>query len=85
MIISGNIDPNDVESSLMEVAPSKIGGKLTKFLNNCEKSLTGYSLKTVVKRFSIIFGKYYGEIYKYAKGNHAGIASTMLQTHSMIK
>lgn len=35
MIILGNIDPKDVEASLMEVAANKIGGKLAKFLNIC--------------------------------------------------
>ena len=35
MIISGNINPKEVEASLIEVAASKIGAKFTKFLNVC--------------------------------------------------
>ena len=84
-MISASVDPKEMESTLMEVAANQIGRKLTKFLNNSEQSLTGYSLKVLVRRFSSVFSKYYGQIYKYAKGNHAAMASTMLQTHSMIK
>lgn len=59
-MISASVDPKEMESTLMEVAANQIGRKLTKFLNNSEQSLTGYSLKVLVRRFSSVFSKYYG-------------------------
>lgn len=69
----------------MEVSPQAIGGRLAKLLDFCEKTHSGYSLKSLVRKFSNLFTRYYGEIYKYSKANHPDAASTMLQTHSMIK
>lgn len=70
---------------MSEVAPGSIGGRLAKLLDFCEKAHSGYSLKALVRKFAGTFTRYYGEIYKFAKANHPDAASTMLQTHSMIK
>jgi hypothetical protein len=83
--IQGVVDAKALEATLSEVAPQTIGGRLAKLLDFCEKSHSGYSLKSLVRKFTNIFTRYYGEIYKYSKANHPDAASTMLQTHSMIK
>ena len=83
--IQGSVDLKALENVLTEVATQSVGGKLAKLLDFCERNHGGYTLKSLIRKFSSVFTRYYGEIYKYAKSNHPDAASTMLQTHGMIK
>ena len=83
--IQGTVDVKALEGTLAEVSTQSVGGRLAKLLDFCEKKHGGYTLKSLIRKFSSVFTRYYGEIYKYAKSNHPDAASTMLQTHGMIK
>lgn len=83
--IQGTVEVKILEGTLAEVSTQSVGGKLAKLLDFCEKQHGGYTLKSLIRKFSSVFTKYYGEIYKYVKANHPDAASTMLQTHGMIK
>ena len=83
--IQGTVDQKSLDGTLAEVSTQSVGGRLAKLLDFCEKHHGGYTLKSLIRKFSSVFTRYYGEIYKYAKASHPDAASTMLQTHGMIK
>jgi hypothetical protein len=83
--IQGTVDMKVLEGTLAEVSTQNVGSRLAKLLDFCERNHGGYSLKTLIRKFSNNFTRYYGEIYKYTKGHRPDAASTMLQTHGMIK
>ena len=58
--IQGAVDIKTLEATLVEVSPQTISSKLYKLLEFCEKNHSGYSLKSLIRKFSNIFTKYYG-------------------------
>ena len=58
--IQGAVDMKALEATLAEVAPQSVGGRLAKLLDFCEKQHNGYTLKSLIRKFSSVFTRYYG-------------------------
>ena len=49
-----------LEGTLSEVSIQSVGGKLAKLLDFCERAHGGYTLKSLIRKFSSVFTRYYG-------------------------
>lgn len=70
---------------IADISGQPLTNGLQKIVIFCEKSYSGYSLKSLLKKFMAVFMKYYSEIYKYIKNSYPEAASMMLQPHNTMK
>ena len=68
--ISKNIDPKVIDGLINDLSGQPLVSGLQKLVSFCEKKYSGYSLKSLLKKFFSVFMKYYTEIYKHIKSNH---------------
>lgn len=83
--IQADIDPKVLELIRNDISGQSLSGGLQKILAYCNKTYSGYSLKSLLKKFMGIFMKYYTEIYKYVKSNHPETATMMVQPHNIMR
>ena len=83
--VQGVVDKKVVEAIISDLSSNNFNNRLQKYIEFTEKTFSGYSLKTNLKKFMGLFMKYYNEIYKYIKNNHPEDVSLMLQPHNMMK
>ena len=58
--IQGTVDLKALENTLLEVSTQSVGARLARLLDFCEKNHGGYSLKSLIRKFSSVFTRYYG-------------------------
>lgn len=83
--IQPSIDHKVIDSIIADLSGQPLTSGLHKLTLFCEKQYSGYSLKSLLKKFLGVFMKYYTEIYKYVKSNYPEVASMMLQPHNTMK
>ena len=83
--MQGVVDKKVIEAIISDLSSNNFNNRLQKYIEFTEKTFSGYSLKTTLKKFMGLFMKYYNEIYKYIKNNHQDDVSLMLQPHNMMK
>jgi hypothetical protein len=74
-----------LDTIIADISGQSLANGLNKIYTYCTKTYSGYSLKSLLKKFMGIFMKYYTEIYKYIKNVYAEAASMMLQPHNTMK